>query len=85
MDMLLLDCGLPEASLPAYKKVNTAGLVPSSARAEKTLAFLNCSLALLAPPLRNSGLCNTPGVYIPLDNEYGFKHVISVDKTDAKF
>jgi hypothetical protein len=29
-------------------------------------------------------ICNTPGVYIPLDNEYGFKHVISVDKTDAK-
>jgi hypothetical protein len=29
--------------------------------------------------------CNTPGVYILLDNEYGFKHVISVDKTDAKF
>jgi hypothetical protein len=28
---------------------------------------------------------NTPGVYILLDNEYGFKHVISVDKTDAKF
>jgi hypothetical protein len=28
--------------------------------------------------------CNTPGVYIPLDNEYGFKHVISVNKTDAK-
>jgi hypothetical protein len=21
-------------------------------------------------------LCNTPGVYIPLDNEYGVKHVI---------
>jgi hypothetical protein len=31
--------------------------------------------------LRGEG-CNTPGVYIPLDNEYGFKHVISVDKTD---
>jgi hypothetical protein len=29
-------------------------------------------------------VCNTPGVYILLDNEYGFKHVISVDKTDAK-
>ena len=29
--------------------------------------------------------CNTPGVYIPLDNEYGFKHVIPVDKTDTKF
>jgi hypothetical protein len=29
--------------------------------------------------------CNTPGVYIPLNNEYGFKHVKSVDKTDAKF
>jgi hypothetical protein len=29
--------------------------------------------------------CNTFGVYIPLDNEYGFKHVISVDKIDAKF
>jgi hypothetical protein len=32
-----------------------------------------------------SGACNTPGVYIPLDNEYGSKHVISADKTDAKF
>jgi hypothetical protein len=29
--------------------------------------------------------CNTPGVYIPLDNEYGFKHAISVDKMDFKF
>jgi hypothetical protein len=29
--------------------------------------------------------CNTPGVYIPLDNEYGFKRVISVEKTDVKF
>jgi hypothetical protein len=28
--------------------------------------------------------CNIPGVYIPLDNEYGFKHMISVNKTDAK-
>jgi hypothetical protein len=27
--------------------------------------------------------CNTPDVYIPLDNEYGLKHVISVNKTDA--
>jgi hypothetical protein len=34
---------------------------------------------------RTKHVCNTPGVYIPLDNEYGFKHVISVDKTDAKF
>jgi hypothetical protein len=29
--------------------------------------------------------CNTPGVYIPLDNGYRFKHVISVDNTDFKF
>jgi hypothetical protein len=29
--------------------------------------------------------CNTPGVYILLDNEYGFKRIILVDKTDAKF
>jgi hypothetical protein len=29
--------------------------------------------------------CNTPSVYIPLDNEYGFKHAISVDKTDVEF
>jgi hypothetical protein len=29
--------------------------------------------------------CNTPGVYILLDNEYGFKHAISVDNTDFKF
>ena len=34
---------------------------------------------------RLKGHCNTPGVYVPLGNEYGFKHVISVDKTDAKF
>jgi hypothetical protein len=29
--------------------------------------------------------CNTPGVYRLLDNEYGVKHVRSVDKTDFKF
>jgi hypothetical protein len=34
--------------------------------------------------LRGEG-CNTLGVYRLLDNEYGFKHVISVDKMDAKF
>jgi hypothetical protein len=33
--------------------------------------------------LRGKG-CNTPGVYIPLDNEYRFKHVISLNKTDTK-
>jgi hypothetical protein len=33
--------------------------------------------------LRGEG-CNTPGVYIPLDNEYEFKHVISVNKTDTR-
>jgi hypothetical protein len=32
-----------------------------------------------------NGVCNTPGVYILLDNEYGFKHAISVNKTDAEF
>jgi hypothetical protein len=30
-------------------------------------------------------MCDTPGVYILLDNEYEVKHVISVDKTEAKF
>jgi hypothetical protein len=34
--------------------------------------------------LRGEG-CNTPGVYIPLDNEYGFKHVISVEKRTLNF
>jgi hypothetical protein len=34
--------------------------------------------------LRGEG-CNTPGVYIPLDNECGFKYVISVNETDVKF
>jgi hypothetical protein len=34
---------------------------------------------------KDEGRCNTPGVYIPLDDECGFKHVISVDETDAKF
>jgi hypothetical protein len=29
--------------------------------------------------------CNTLGVYRLLDNEYGVKHEISVDKTDTKF
>jgi hypothetical protein len=33
--------------------------------------------------LRGEG-CNTPGVYIPLDNEYDFKHMISVNKTDTR-
>jgi hypothetical protein len=42
-------------SLPAYKKATTVGLVLSSAHAVETLAFLNCSLALLALSLRNSG------------------------------
>jgi hypothetical protein len=39
-------------------------------------------------PDRTPGLrpaCNTPGVYIPLDNEYGLTHAISVNKTDAIF
>jgi hypothetical protein len=35
--------------------------------------------------LSNDCRCNTPDVYIPLDNEYGIKHVISMDKADAKF
>jgi hypothetical protein len=34
--------------------------------------------------LRGEG-CNTYGVYILLDNGYGSKHVISVDKMDATF
>jgi hypothetical protein len=34
--------------------------------------------------LRGEG-CNTPGVYILLDDRYGIKHVVSVDKADAKF
>jgi hypothetical protein len=38
----------------------------------------------LSPQARHGGCCNTLDVYIPLDNENGFKHVISVDKTDAK-
>jgi hypothetical protein len=35
-------------------------------------------------PQSRDGACNTPGVYRLLDNEYGFKHVISVNKTDTK-
>jgi hypothetical protein len=54
MDMLLLDCVFSEASRPAYKKATAASLVPSSARAVETLAFLNCLLALLCLSLRNS-------------------------------
>jgi hypothetical protein len=51
------------------------------------LCFISRKLTLsraLPSSLALAG-CNTPGVYNPLDNEYGFKHVISVDKTDAKF
>jgi hypothetical protein len=36
--------------------------------------WLHCGYDLTLP---NQNHCNTPGVYIPLDNEYGFKHVIS--------
>jgi hypothetical protein len=46
------------------------------------LCILSPSLTFL--PANILCFCNTPGVYIPLDNEYGFKHVISVDKTDTK-
>jgi hypothetical protein len=35
--------------------------------------------------IKGTPRCNTPGVYTPLDNEYEFKHVISVDKMDVKF
>jgi hypothetical protein len=52
---------------------------------------VTCFSTLKSLSLRISGRdsfkgegCNTPGVYIPLDNEYGFKHVISVNKTDTK-
>jgi hypothetical protein len=43
------------------------------------------NIPVLCVPLAPHVICNTPGVYIPLDNEYGIKHVISVHKTDAKF
>jgi hypothetical protein len=29
--------------------------------------------------------CNTPGVYLPFNNNYGFKRGISVNKMDTKF
>jgi hypothetical protein len=57
--------------------------------ADMDMGICFCTLRSLS--LRISGRdsfkgegCNTLGVYIPLDNGYGFKHVISVDKTDAK-
>ena len=37
-----------------------------------------------APVMFVQKKCNTPGVYIPLDNEYGFKRGISVNKIDTK-
>jgi hypothetical protein len=52
---------------------------------------LDCKSVTKSSYMRSNGdpesinTCNTPGVYIPLNNEYRFKHVISVDKTDAKF
>jgi hypothetical protein len=57
----------------------------------KLVTFLHFAFALVCVGIDHQkggdwkGNCNTPGVYIPLDNEYEFKHVISVDKTDAKF
>jgi hypothetical protein len=54
-------------------------------------ARITCFSTLKSLSLRISGRdsfkgegCNTPGVYIPLDNEYAFKPVISVNKTDTK-
>jgi hypothetical protein len=49
---------------------------------ERTLSGID---KLLLDMATEETACNTPGVYIPLDNEYGFKHAISVDKTDFKF
>jgi hypothetical protein len=50
------------------------------------ICYFDCHRCFLPfnHPFRRQRKCNTPGVYIPLDNEYGFKHVISVGKTDAK-
>jgi hypothetical protein len=52
------------------------GIVPTEG--EHPLGHIYMSVTFGTP-------CNPPGVYNPLDNEYRFKHVISVDITDAKF
>jgi hypothetical protein len=41
------------------------------------VAILGCLVTCEMIDKLEVGLCNTPGVFIPLDNEYGFKHVIS--------
>jgi hypothetical protein len=40
-----------------------------------------CNTYIYTTTLTLNLACNTPGVYIQLDNEYGFNHVISVNKT----
>jgi hypothetical protein len=51
------------------------------------LAFVWLVVSAESSPLATCGVkgfYNTPGVYIPLDIEYGFKHVISVNKMNTK-
>jgi hypothetical protein len=85
-----------ESSFLAFPKMSENKKVVAETRLslseEKNLGFLE-SIAKtntekitkeILEGLSEDTSCNTPGVNIPLDNKYGFKHVISVDKTDAK-
>jgi hypothetical protein len=66
-------------------------LIGNVSRLSLIWTWVTCFSTLRSVPFWISGRdsfkgegCNTPSVNIPLDNKYGFKHVISVDKTDAK-
>jgi hypothetical protein len=63
---------LAERALPFFRLLRKSGPFSWTEEAERAFQELKQHY-------------NTPGVYILLDNEYGFKHVISVDKTDDKF
>jgi hypothetical protein len=84
----------PEVNFGKYP--SSGKLIKQDINLGKRVLVLNCDLIkgsivyshlkrLILLLDKDFGTCNTPGVYSLLDNEYGFKHVISVDKIDAKF
>jgi hypothetical protein len=57
---------------------------PPGVAPEASKEWFDSSEVLIFCDALDGLVCNTPGVYIPLGNEFEFKHVISVDETDAK-
>jgi hypothetical protein len=83
--LTLVKNGTPTRRVLARKKRKRRQTSPSNPpRLHASSPTSPTTLALSFASWQKGIRCNTPGVYILLDNEYGFKHVISVNKTDTR-